>query len=80
MRSATLKVAQAHADGNQSEEDAVLASAGAPGEAGNVIACAIPPLLCQMCTAEWSQGLAAVAAYLRVSEPAGLLTSVYAIV
>lgn len=69
MRSATLKVAQAHADGNQSEEDAVLASAGAPDEAGNVIACGDPLLLCQTKTrlnqrsslcarSEWSQGLA----------------------
>jgi len=31
VRSATLNVPQAHAGANQAEEDAVLASAGAPG-------------------------------------------------
>lgn len=43
VRSATLNVPQAHAGGNQAEEDAVPASAGAPGEAGNVIACGYQP-------------------------------------
>jgi len=44
VRSATLDVPQAHAGGNQAEEDAVPASAGAPGEVGNVIACGYQPL------------------------------------
>jgi len=43
VRSATLNVPQAHTGGNQAEEDAVPASAGAPGEAGNVIACGYQP-------------------------------------
>ena len=45
MRSATWNVPlAAHAGGNQAEEDAVLTSAGTPGEAGNVIACGYQPL------------------------------------
>ena len=44
VRSATWNVPlAAHAGGNQAEEDAVLASAGAPGEAGNAIACGYQP-------------------------------------
>lgn len=43
VRSATLNVPQAHAGGNQAEDDSVPASAGAPGEAGNVIACGYQP-------------------------------------
>jgi hypothetical protein len=44
VRSATWNVPlAAHEGGNQAEEDSVLASAGAPGEAGNVIACGYQP-------------------------------------
>jgi hypothetical protein len=43
--------AEAHAGGNQAEDDSVPASAGAPGEAGNVIACGYqPPHPCQAIT------------------------------
>ena len=43
VHSATCNVPQAHAGGNQAEDDSVPASAGAPGEAGNVIACDYQP-------------------------------------
>lgn len=39
VRSATLNVPQAHAGGNQAEKDTVLTSAGALGEARNIMAC-----------------------------------------
>ncbi|MDZ7320100.1 hypothetical protein N4G41_00425 [Kosakonia sacchari] len=38
MRSAPANVPQAHASGKQAEKGAMVTSAGAPGEAGNMIA------------------------------------------